>query len=163
MNKIFKVVQKSINSNFYTLDSNHSKITFSGEGKLRLYIKSADLKKMMPEGNLELQEQRKSSINVHSVQFRHPVMSDSLQPHKPQHTRPPCQLPTPGVHSNSCPSSQWCHPTISSSVVPFSFCPHSLPASESFPMSQFFTWSGQSIGVSALASVLPMNTRTDLL
>ena len=78
MNKIFKVVQKSINSNFYTLDSNHSKITFSGEGKLRLYIKSADLKKMMPEGNLELQEQRKSSINVHSVQFRHPVMSDSL-------------------------------------------------------------------------------------
>ena len=91
-----------------------------------------------------------------SVQFSCSVMSDSLQPHKPQHTRPPCPSPTPGVHSDSRPSSQRCHPAISSSVVPFSSCPQSLPASGSFPMSQLFTWSGQSIGVSALVSVLPM-------
>ena len=93
-----------------------------------------------------------------SVQFSRSVVSDSLQPHESQHTRPPCPSPTPGVHSNSCPSSWWCHPAISSSVVPFSSCPQSLPASGSFPMSQLFTSGGQSIGVSALASVLPMNT-----
>ena len=86
-------------------------------------------------------------------------MSDSLRPHKSQHTRPPYPSPTPGVHSNSCPSSWWCYPAISSSVVPFSSCPQSLPASGSFPMSQLFTWGAQSIGVSALASVLPMNTQ----
>ena len=87
------------------------------------------------------------------------VVSDSLRPHESQHARPPCPSPTPGVHSNSCPSSCWCHPTISSSVVPFSSCPQSLPASESFPMSQLFAWGGQRIGVSALASVLPMDTQ----
>ena len=76
-----------------------------------------------------------------------------------QHARPPCPSPTPGVHSDSCPSSQWCHPAISSSVVPFSSCPQSLPASESFLMSQLFAWDGQSIGVSASASVLPKNTQ----
>ena len=76
-----------------------------------------------------------------------------------QHARPPCPSPTPGVYSNSCPSSQWCHPSISSSLVPFSSCRQSLPASGSFPMSQLFTWGGQSIGVSASASVLPMNTQ----
>ena len=76
-----------------------------------------------------------------------------------QHARPPCPSPTPGVHSNSCPSSQWCHPAISSSVVPFSSCPQSLPASESFPMSQLFASGGQSTGGSAPASVLPMNTQ----
>ena len=86
-------------------------------------------------------------------------MSNSLRPHESQHARPPCPSPTPGVYSNSCPSSQWCHPAISSSVVPFSSCPQSLPASESFPISQLFAWGGQSIGVSALASVLPMNTQ----
>ena len=86
-------------------------------------------------------------------------MSDSLLPYESQHARPPCPSATPGVHSNSCPSSQWCHPAISSSVVPFSSCPQSLPASGSFPMSQLFTWRGQSIGVLALASVLPMNTQ----
>ena len=86
------------------------------------------------------------------------VVSDSLQPHESQHARPPCPSPTPGVHSDSCPSSRWCHPAISSSVVPFSSCPQSLPASGSFPMSQLFAWGGQSIGVSASASVLPMNT-----
>ena len=78
-------------------------------------------------------------------------MSNSLPPHESQHTRPPCPSPTPGVHSDSHPSTQWCHPAISSSVVPFSSCPQSLPASESFPMSQLFTWGGQSTGVSALA------------
>ena len=82
-------------------------------------------------------------------------MSDSLRPHESEHTRPPCLLPTPGVHSDSCPLSPWCHPAISSSVVPFSFCPQSLPASESFSMSQLFVWGGQSTGVSALASFLP--------
>ena len=86
-------------------------------------------------------------------------MSDSLRPHESQHTRPPCPSPTPGVHSDSCPSSQWCHPAISSSVVPFSSCPQSLLASESFPMSQLFAWGGQSTGVSALASFLPKKSQ----
>ena len=94
-----------------------------------------------------------------SVQFSHSVVSDSLRPHGLQHARPPCPSPTPGVHPNPCPSSRWCHPTISSSVVPFSSCPQSFPASGSCQMSQLFTWSGQSIGVSASASVLPMNTQ----
>ena len=86
-------------------------------------------------------------------------MSDSLQPHKSQHTMPPCPrgIKTPRVYPNSCLSRRWCHPAISSSVIPFSSYPQSLPASESFPMSQLFTWGGQSIGVSASASVLPMN------
>ena len=92
-----------------------------------------------------------------SVQFSYSVVSDSLRPHELQHARPPCPSPTPRVHSNSHPSSQWCHPAISSSVVTLSSCPQTLPASESFPMSQHFTWGGQSIGVSALASFLPKN------
>ena len=87
------------------------------------------------------------------------VVSDSLRPHESQHTRPPCPSPTPRVHSDSRPLSQWCHPAISSSVVPFSSCPQSLPASGSFPMSQLFAWGGQSIGISALASFLPKNTQ----
>ena len=95
-----------------------------------------------------------------SVQFSRSVVSNSLRPHESQHARPPCPSPTPGVHQNSCPSSRWCHPAISSSVIPFSSCPQSLPASGSFPMSQLFAWGGQSIfGVSASASVLPMNTQ----
>ena len=94
-----------------------------------------------------------------SVQFSCSVVSDSLRPHESQHTRPPFPSPTLGVNSNSCPSSQWCHPTISSSVIAFSSCPQSLPTSGPFPMSQLFTWGGQSIGVSASASVLPMNTQ----
>ena len=94
-----------------------------------------------------------------SVQSNPSVLSDSLRPHEPQHTTPPCPSPTPGVHPNPYPSSWWCHPAISSSVVPFSSCPQSLPASESFPISQLFIWGGQSIGISALASVLPMNTQ----
>ena len=94
-----------------------------------------------------------------SVQFSCSIVSNSLQPHESQHARPPCPSPSPRVHANSCPSSWWYHPAISSSVVPFSSWPQSLPASESFPMSQFFAWGGQSAGVSALASVLPMNTQ----
>ena len=94
-----------------------------------------------------------------SVQFSRSVVSDSLRPHESQHTRPPCPSPSPRVHSNSCPLSRWCHPTISSSVVPFSYLRQYLPASESFPMSQPFTWGGQSIEVSALASILPKNTQ----
>ena len=93
------------------------------------------------------------------VEFSRSVMSDSLRPHELQHARPPCPSKTPGVHSNSCPFSQWCHPIISSSIVCFSSCLQSLPASGSFPMSQLFTWSGQSIRVSASTSVLPMNTQ----
>ena len=88
------------------------------------------------------------------VQFSCSVVSDSLRPHESQHARPPCTSPTPRVHSDSHPSSPWCHLAISSSVVPFSSCPQSLPASESFPMSKLFTWGGQSTGVSALASFL---------
>ena len=87
------------------------------------------------------------------------VASNSLQPHELQQARPPCPSPTPGVHPDSRPSGQWCHPAISSSIIPFSSCPQSLPASESFPMSQLFAWGGQSIGVSALASVLPQYTQ----
>ena len=93
------------------------------------------------------------------VQFSRSVVSDSLRPHELQHARPLCPSPTPGVYSNSCPLSQWCHPTISSSVIPISSCPQSLPASESFPMSQLFTGGGQIIGVSASTSVLLMNTQ----
>ena len=92
---------------------------------------------------------------IRSDQISRSVMSDSLRPRESQHTRPPCPSLTPGVHSDSRPSSQWCHPAISSSVVPLSSCLQSLPASESFPMSQLFAWGGQSTGVSALASVLP--------
>ena len=95
--------------------------------------------------------------NFNSVQFSHSVVSDSSRPHRLQHTRPPCPSPTPGVYSNSCPSSRWCHPSISSSVVSFSSCLQSFPASGSFPMSRFFLSGGQSIGVSASASVCPMN------
>ena len=104
-------------------------------------------------------ESASAKFQFSSVQFSCSVMSDSLQPHKLQHARPPCPSPTPGVHSNSRPLSRWCHPAISSSVIPFSSCPQSLPASESFPMSQLFAWGGQSIGVSALASFLPKNTQ----
>ena len=96
-----------------------------------------------------------STDQIRSDQISRSVVSNPLRPHESQHTRPPCPSPTPRVHSGSYPSSQWCHPAISSSVVPFSSCPQSLPASESFPMRQLFTCSGQSTGVSALASFLP--------
>ena len=93
------------------------------------------------------------------VQFSRSVVSNSLWPHELQYARPPCPSPTPGVHPNSCPQSRWCHPAISSSVASSSSCPQSRPASGSFPMSQLFTWGGQSTGLSALASVFPMNTQ----
>ena len=94
-----------------------------------------------------------------SIQFSHSVVSDSLRPHEPQHARPPCPSPTAGVQPNPCPLSRSCHPTISSSVIPFSYCPQFFPASGSFPMSQLFTSGGQSIWVSASTSVLPVNTQ----
>ena len=98
------------------------------------------------------------NLQFSSVHFSRTVVSDSLRSHGLQHPRLPCPSPTPGVHSNSCPLSHWCHPTISSSVVPFS-CPQSFPASGSSQMSQLATSGGQSIGVSASTSVLPMNTQ----
>ena len=94
-----------------------------------------------------------------SVQFSRSVVSNSLWPHESQDVSPPCPSPSPGVHSDSRPSSQWCHPANSSSVIPFSSCPQSFPALGSFPMSQLFTWGGQSIAVSASTTVLPMNTQ----
>ena len=102
---------------------------------------------------------REARSRLDSVQFSRSVVSNSLQPHESQLARFLCPSSTPGVHSNSCPLSWWCHPAISSSVIPFSSCPQSLPASGSFPVSQLFASGGQSIGVSALASVLPMNTQ----
>ena len=102
---------------------------------------------------------RKVMTNLSSVQFSHSVVSDSLRPHESQHCRPPCPSPTPGVHSDSWPSSQWCHLAISSYAVPFSSCPQSLSASVSFPMSQLFTLGGQSTGVSALASFSPKKSQ----
>ena len=98
-------------------------------------------------------------ILLFSVQFSRSVVSDSLRPHEPQHARPPCPTPTLRVYPNPCPSSRWCHLTISSSIIPFSSCPQSFPASGSFLMSQLFTWDSQSIRVSASTSVLPMNTQ----
>ena len=97
--------------------------------------------------------------DIRSVQISRSVISNSLQPHESQQARPPCPSPTPGVHSDSCPSSQWYHPAISSSVIHFSSCPQSLLASESFPMSQLFAWGGQRTGVSALASFLPKKSQ----
>ena len=101
----------------------------------------------------------RNTLNCFSVQFSHSVVSDSSWPHESQRASPPCPSPTPRVYPNSSPLSRWCHAAISSPVVPFSSCPQSFPASGSFPMSQLFTWGGQSIGVSTSASVLPMNTQ----
>ena len=98
-------------------------------------------------------------LQFSSVHFSRSVVSDSLRPHESQHARPPWPSPTLGVHSDSRPSSRWCHSAISSSVIPFSSCPQSLPTSESFPKSQLFACGGQSTGVSAIASLLPKNTQ----
>ena len=118
-----------------------------------------------PRIHIKKRERKKEKLlssnflwNWGSFWFSHSVVADSLWPHELQHARPPCPSPTPGVHPNSCPLSQWCHQAISSSIVPFSSCPQSLTASESFPMSQLFAWGGQSTGVSASASFLPKNT-----
>ena len=112
-----------------------------------------------------LREKGKFELDIQfsSVQFSRSVVTDSLWPHESQHARPPCPSPSLGVYSNSCPLSQWCHPAISSSVIPFSSYPQSLPASGSSPMSQLFTWGGQSIGVSASVSVPPVNTQDGLV
>ena len=99
------------------------------------------------------------SLSKPFAQISSSNISDALQPHESQHARPPCPSPSRRVHSNSCPLSRWCHPAISSSVVPFSFCPQSFPASELFPMSQLFTYGGQRVGVSALASFLPQKSQ----
>ena len=119
---------------------------------------------LLPSGNLRLILTSLfyalfPGTTLSSVQFSRSVMSNSLRPHELQHARPPCPSPTPGVHSNSRPSSRWCHPAISFSAVPFSSCPQSLPASQSFPVNQLFAWGGQSIEVSASESDLPMNTQ----
>ena len=106
-----------------------------------------------------MQKLKRKLETLYSVQFSRSVMSDSLRPYEPQHARPSCPSPTPGVYPNPCPLCRWCHPTISSSVVPFSSCPQSFPASGSFPISQLFASGGQSIGVSASASVRPMYTQ----
>ena len=134
--------------------------TPSGRGALRILL----LKKWKSPRQTELlgcllliQDMCFGADQFSSVQFSHSFMSDSLWPHGLQHARPPCPSPTPRAYSNSCPFSWWCHPTISSSVVPFSSCPQSFPALVSFPMSQFFASGGQSTWASASASVLPMN------
>ena len=103
------------------------------------------------------------NVQFSSVQFCRSIVSDSLWLHESQHARPPCPSPTPGVHWDSCPSSRWCHPAISSSVIPFSSCPQSLPASESFPMSQLFPWGGQSTGVQLQHQSFQRTPRADLL
>ena len=113
----------------------------------------------MGELNTQTSFYQNSLFDIRSDQISCSIVSDSLPPHELQHARPPCPSPTPRVHSDSGPSSQWCHPAISSSVVPFSSCPQSLLASESFPMSQPFTWGGQSTGVSALASFFPKKSQ----
>ena len=121
---------------------------------------SCFLKLHLPKGN------GRTSLNTvrvnSSVQFSRSVVSDSSQPHESQHTKPPCPLPTPGLYSNLCPSSRWCHPTISSSVVPCSSCPQSLPALGSFPMSRLFTWGGQVLEFQLQHQSFLWTPRTDL-
>ena len=154
----------------------HSHTSHSTCGKVGNMIKNIENKNLIQNNWNKVGLPKKQSISfVHhyllwhfqywyyiivfsSVQFSRLVVSNSLRLHEPQHTRPPCPSPTPRVHPNPCPLSRWCHPTISSSVVPFSSCPQSFPASGSFPMSKIFASGGQSIGVSASTSVLPMNT-----
>ena len=151
----------------YSLEGLMLKLQYFGPSD----VKSNSLEKTMMLGKIESKRGRwqqrirclNSIMDFSSVQFSRSFVFDSLRPHESQHARPPCPSPTPGVHADSCPSSQWCHPAISSSVIPFSSCPQSLPASESFPISQLFAWGGQSTGVSALASFLQRNTRADLL
>ena len=138
-------------SRFGKLSSGHR----TGKGQFSFQSQ----KKAMPKNAQTTTQLHLYHTLVSSVHFSCSVVSDSFRPHESQHARTPCLSPTPGVHSDSCPSSQWYHPAISSSVIPFSSCPQSLPASESLPMSQLFAWGGQSIGVSALASFLPKNTQ----
>ena len=155
------ITYKGIKSNYYMKEQNSSKKISWTSRSQPCY--SLTFRKIHP---YHKDSKYKFNKNIHnksntlrSDQISRSVMSDSLRPHESQHARPPCPSPSPGVHSDSCPSSQWCHPVISSSVVPFSSCPQSLPASDSFPMSQLFAWGGQSTGVSALASFLPKKSQ----
>ena len=129
--------------------------------KTELWLESASIVKWVREVNSSyaLWGRKGRAHETSSVQFSRSVVSNSLRPHEAQHARPPCPSLNSGVHSDSRPLSQRCHPAISSSAIPFSSCPQSLPASGSFPMSQLFAWGGQSTGVSALASFLPKNTQ----
>ena len=123
----------------------------------RFFIRLSKLQSLQVDLSITTWNHFDDLSHLRSVQFSRSVVSNSLWPHGLQHARPPCPSPTPGAYSNSCPSSRWCHPTISSSVIPFSSCLQSFPASGSFPVSQFFASCGQSIGVSASSSVLPVN------
>ena len=136
-----------------------SYITHRTSLKLLMYIFNDNKNNSRERKVWESRNNNELTFYVGSVQFSHSVVSDSLRPHESQHARPPCPSPTPGVHPNPCPLSQWCYPTISSSVIPFSSCSQSFPASGSFQMSQLFASGGQSIGVSASTSVLPMNSQ----
>ena len=139
---------------------------YTSKPKVTIKITNENLKLVIQESwlkgviiNIWLIHRKAGKKENKVVQFSCSIMSDSLRPHELQHARPPYPSPTLRIHSNSCPSSWWYHPAISSSVIPFSSCPQSLPASESFPMSQLFAWGGQSTGVSSLASFLPKNTQ----
>ena len=131
----------------------------STEGGFAWNNQNSNLLKRLLEAQINIRKFIELCLRFSSVQFHCLVMSDSLRFHEPQHARPPCPSPTPRVHPNPCPLSQWCHPTFSSYVFPFSSCPQSFPASGSFQMSQLFTSGGQIIEVSASKSVLPMNTQ----
>ena len=154
-NNVSKVVNKPIP---HIILPNHQGIPHpkSREGRASIHL---IVNGCCPYWFLTLLTLPRQKAHFHSDHISRSVVSDSLRRHELQHSRPPCPSPTPRVHSNSCPLSHWCHPAISSSVIPFSSCPQSLPAAGSFPMSQLLAWGGQSIGVSALASVLPKNTQ----
>ena len=146
-----KIARRNINNIRYVDDT-----TVMAENKKELRSFLIRVKEKIEKGGLKPSIQKTeimASDPISSVQFSRSVVSDSLRPHESQHARPPCPSPSLGVHSNSCPSSWWCHPAVSSSVVPFSSCP------KSFPMSQLFAWGGQSTGVSTFASFLPKNTQ----
>ena len=151
-----KISRKNVNNLSYAEDTT---LMAESEEELKILIK---VKEESEIAGLKLNIQKTkimASSPISSVQFSCSVMSDSLRLLEPQHARPPCPSPTLGVHPNPCPSSWWCHPTISSSAIPFSSCPQSFPAPGSFQMSQLFTSGGQSIGASTSTSVLPMNTQ----
>ena len=149
-----KIARRNINNLRYADDTN---LMEKSEEEQKSFLK---MKEESEKAGLKLNFQKLRSWHpVPSVQLSHSVMSNSMQPHGLQHARLPCPSPTPGAYSNSCPLSWWYHPTISSSVVPCSSCLQSFPASGSFPMNQFFASGGQSIGVSASASVLPVSSQ----
>ena len=155
----FKQWNMIINTRLYIWHIHDTTLTAESEEELKSLLMKVKKENKKDDLKLNIQKTKIMAFDpISSVQFScRSVVSDSLWPHGSQHARPPCPSQTLGVYSNSCPLSQWCHPTISSSVIPFSSCLQSFPASGSFPKSQFFTSGDQSIGVSASASVLPMN------